>query len=108
MKKGIFLLFLLASVVAVGQRKSKKNKKKDTIGPTVVTVITSYTPTIADAFKIKKNPKIALSDKTKKQKLSYSILLQRLALLLQPIFCLTLPISHSACAQWPHQQFSLF
>lgn len=73
MKKGIFLLFLLASVVAVGQRKSKKNKKKDTIGPTVVTVITSYTPTIADAFKIKKNPKIALSDKTKKQKLSYSI-----------------------------------
>lgn len=73
MKKSILLFFLLASVVAVGQRKSKKDKKKDTIAPTVVTVITSYTPTIADAFKIKKSPRIVLSKNTSKQKLSYSI-----------------------------------
>ncbi len=63
----------MASVVAVGQRKSKKEKKKDTIAPTVVTVITSYTPTIADAFKIKKSPRIVLSKNTEKKKLSYSI-----------------------------------
>ena len=73
MKKSIVLFFMLASVVVVAQRKSKKEKAKDTIKPEVITVITSYTPTIADAFKIKKTPKIVLSDKTKKQKLSYSI-----------------------------------
>jgi hypothetical protein len=73
MKKSIVLFFMLASVVVVAQRKSKKEKAKDTIKPEVITVITSYTPTIADAFKIKKTPKIVLSDKTKKTKLSYSI-----------------------------------
>lgn len=73
MKKSILLFFMLASVVVVAQRKSKKEKAKDTIKPEVITVITSYTPTIADAFKIKKTPKIVLSDKTKKQKLSYQI-----------------------------------
>ena len=71
MKKSIVLFFMLASVVVVAQRKSKKEKAKDTIKPEVITVITSYTPTIADAFKIKKTPKIVLSDKTKKTKLSY-------------------------------------
>ena len=73
MKKSILLFLMLASLVSAGQRKSKKEKAKDTIKPEVVTVITSYTPTIADAFKIKKTPKIVLSEKTKKQKLSYKI-----------------------------------
>ena len=73
MKKSIVLFFMLASVVVVAQRKSKKEKAKDTIKPEVITVITSYTPTIADAFKIKKSPRIVLSDKTKKQKLTYKI-----------------------------------
>ena len=72
MRKCILLLFLMASVVAVAQKKkSKKDKAKDTISPTVVTVITSYTPTIADAFKIKKSPRIVLSENTRKKKLSY-------------------------------------
>jgi hypothetical protein len=74
MKKSLFLLFLLASVVVVAQRKSKREKAKDTIKPDdVITVITSYTPTISDAFKIKKTPRVVLSDKTKKKKLTYSI-----------------------------------
>jgi len=74
MKKSLFLLFLLASVVVVAQKKSKREKAKDTIKPDdVITVITSYTPTISDAFKIKKTPRIVLSDKTKKKKLTYSI-----------------------------------
>ena len=50
----------------------KKPKKKDSIVE-VINVITSYTPTISDAFKIKKTPKIILSNTTSKKKLSYSI-----------------------------------
>ena len=50
----------------------KKPKKKDSIVE-VINVITSYTPTISDAFKIKKAPKIILSNTTSKKKLSYSI-----------------------------------
>jgi hypothetical protein len=74
MKKSLFLLFLLASVVVVAQKKSKREKAKDTIKPDdVITVITSYTPTISDAFKIKKTPKLVLSDKTRKKKLTYKI-----------------------------------
>lgn len=73
MKKSIVLFFMLASVVVVAQRKPKKEKAKDTIKPEVITVITSYTPTIADAFKIKKTPRIVLSDKTAKKKLTYKI-----------------------------------
>lgn len=50
----------------------RKPKKKDSIVE-VINVITSYTPTISDAFKIKKTPKIILSNTTSKKKLSYSI-----------------------------------
>ena len=50
----------------------KKPKKKDSIVE-VINIITSYTPTISDAFKIKKTPKIILSNTTSKKKLSYSI-----------------------------------
>ena len=50
----------------------KKPKKKDSIVE-VINVITSYTPTISDAFKIKKTPKIILSNTISKKKLSYSI-----------------------------------
>ena len=50
----------------------KKPRKKDSIIE-VINVITSYTPTISDAFKIKKTPKIILSNTTSKKKLSYSI-----------------------------------
>ena len=73
MKKYITCFLVLASAVVMAQRKSKKEKKKDTITPPVITVVTSYTPTIADASKIKKTPVITLSDNSKKKKLDYKI-----------------------------------
>ena len=73
MKKNVILVFVFvfASVQVFSQKKPKK--KKDTLSPTVVTVITSYTPTISDAFKIKKSPRIVLSKNSQKQKLTYTI-----------------------------------
>ena len=70
MKKYSFVLILIMSLGQVFSQ--KKPKKKDSIVE-VVNVITSYTPTISDAFKIKKTPKIILSNTTSKKKLSYSI-----------------------------------
>ncbi len=74
MKKHLLLLFLAVSTFSVfSQKKAKKNtEKKDSIIE-VINVVTSYTPTIADAFKIKKNPSIILSNNSKKKKLTYSI-----------------------------------
>tara|TARA_R110000787_G_scaffold113832_2_gene223170 strand:+ start:6200 stop:7966 length:1767 start_codon:yes stop_codon:yes gene_type:complete len=74
MKKYILLLiFVFGTFQVFSQKKPKKDaKKKDSISE-VVNVVTSYTPTIADAFKIKKSPKIVLSKNTKKRKLTYAI-----------------------------------
>lgn len=74
MKKYILVLFFVFGTFQVfSQKKPKKEtKKKDSIIE-VVNVVTSYTPTIADAFKIKKSPKIVLSKNTQKKKLTYSI-----------------------------------
>ena len=74
MKKDILVLILLISTLHVfGQKKPKKviNKKDSIIE--VINVVTSYTPTISDAFKLKKNPKIVISRNTKKKKLNYTI-----------------------------------
>ena len=70
MKKYSFVLILIMSLGQVFSQ--KKPKKKDSIVE-VINAITSYTPTISDAFKIKKTPKIILSNTTSKKKLSYSI-----------------------------------
>ena len=70
MKKYSFVLILIMSLGQVFSQ--KKPKKKDSIVE-VINVITSYTPTISDAFKIKKTPKIILSNTISKKKLSYSI-----------------------------------
>ena len=70
MKKYSFVLILIMSLGQVFSQ--KKPKKKDSIVE-VINIITSYTPTISDAFKIKKTPKIILSNTTSKKKLSYSI-----------------------------------
>ena len=72
MKKYI-LLFVLVFASSILFSQEKKEKKKDTVTTEVINVITSYTPTIADAFKIKKSPKIELSKNTKKKKLTYKI-----------------------------------
>ena len=74
MKKSILLLLVIfGAFQTFAQKKSKKDAKKDTIKPEVIKVITSYTPTISDAFKIKKNPKIVFGKNTQKKKLTYSI-----------------------------------
>ena len=70
MKKYSFVLILIISIGQVFSQ--KKPRKKDSIIE-VINVITSYTPTISDAFKINKTPKIILSNTTSKKKLSYSI-----------------------------------
>ena len=70
MRKIVFTLCLtLISTIGFSQT----NQAKDTLKTDVIEVVTSYTPTISDAFKIKKNPKIKLGSKTKKQQLKYKI-----------------------------------
>ena len=51
----------------------KKEEPKDTVKTEVVNVVTKYNPKIADANKIKKNPKIKLLQKNEKKKLEYTI-----------------------------------
>ena len=74
MKTYILAVIFMASILQVfSQKKSKKGvKKKDSIIE-VINVVTSYTPTVSDAFKLNKSPKIKLSENTKKKKLSYAI-----------------------------------
>lgn len=68
----IISAFLLSSTFVFSQETETK-KVKDTIKTEVVNVVTSYTPTISDAFKIKKNPTIKMGSKTQKKKLQYEI-----------------------------------
>ncbi len=69
----LLLIFVTGTLPIFSQKKSNKNtKKKDSIIE-VINIVTSYTPTVADAFKIKKNPRIILSKNSKKKKLTYTI-----------------------------------
>ena len=66
MQKFVLTLCLCTlSTIVLAQDSTKK--AKDTIIKTeVINVVTSYTPTISDAFKIKKNPTIQLGQKYKR------------------------------------------
>ncbi len=65
---------MLAINFSTAQKKTKIKKAKDTIIKTeVVEVITSYTPKITDAFKIKRKPVIKLSKKVQRKSLNYQI-----------------------------------
>jgi hypothetical protein len=71
MRKIVLTLCLCTlSTIVLAQN---NNQAKDTIKTEVINVVTSYTPTISDAFKIKKNPKIQLGKKNQKRKLKYQI-----------------------------------
>ena len=70
MRKIVLTLCLCTLISAIN---AQTNKAKDTIKTEVINVVTSYTPTISDAFKIKKNPKIKLGAKTQKKQLKYQI-----------------------------------
>ena len=50
-----------------------QQKRKDSLNPEVVNVISSYTPTISDATKIKKKPSVKILDRSKKKKMTYAI-----------------------------------
>lgn len=73
MKKLIILLAILFGTENLVAQEKKDEKKKDSVKTEVVTVITSYTPTISDAFKIKKSPRVILSKNAEKKKLTYKI-----------------------------------
>jgi hypothetical protein len=74
MKKG-FLIFLVVSGLfnTMAQEKPVKETAKDSVKTEIVNVVTRYNPKIADASKIKTNPKIKLLKKSEKQKLEYRI-----------------------------------
>lgn len=69
MKKLISLLFLLFFTGFVFSQK----KKKDTLDTEVVRVVKPYSPTVSDAFKIKKNPQIDSIEINTKKEVNYHI-----------------------------------
>ncbi|QMU65499.1 MAG: hypothetical protein GKR88_15210 [Flavobacteriaceae bacterium] len=74
MKKFAFILGVIFTTFHINaQKNEKKEVAKDTVKTEVINVTTSYTPTVADAFKIKKSPIIRLSEKSQKKKLKYTI-----------------------------------
>ena len=73
MKKGFLIFLIFFGFLITKAQETVPVKKIDTVKTEVVEVITTYNPEIADANKIKKNPIIKLSDKSKKKKLTYNI-----------------------------------
>jgi hypothetical protein len=71
MKKG-FTSFLICFVF-FSLNAQKKEIAKDTVKTEIVNIITKYNPKIADAKKIRNNPKIKLLKKNEKKKLEYAI-----------------------------------
>lgn len=69
----IIFLFLFVGKFVFAQEKPVTTKANDTIKTEVINVVTSYTPKVTDAFKIKKKPTIKLSNKSKKRTLEYQI-----------------------------------
>lgn len=67
------LSFLMVSTSAFSQKKTDTKKAKDSIKTEIINVVTSYTPTISDAFKIKKTPSIHIGTRMQKKKLQYQI-----------------------------------
>lgn len=73
MKKGFLIVLFFFGLLSTKAQETTPVKKIDTVKTEVVEVITTYNPEIADANKIKKNPIIKLSDKSRKKKLAYNI-----------------------------------
>ena len=73
MKKGFLIVLFFFGLLSTKAQETATIKKIDIVKTEVVEVSTTYNPKIADANKIKKNPVIKLSDKSKKKKLTYSI-----------------------------------
>ncbi len=71
MKKGFTLFLTYFTFLSLNAQ--KKEVVKDTVKTEVVNIVTKYNPKIADAKKIKKNPKIKLLKKNNKKQLKYTI-----------------------------------
>jgi len=71
MKKSFAIFLIFFSFLSL--KAQKKEQQKDTVKTEVVNIVTKYNPKIADAKKIKKNPKISLLEKNEKKKLKYTI-----------------------------------
>lgn len=67
-----FLLFLSLIMAFVGFAQEQE-QQKDTVQTEVVEVITTFNPNIADAEKIRNNPKLEFSKRTEKKELEYKI-----------------------------------
>ena len=66
--KYIFIIAVLAGTATFAQERTK-----DTLDTEVVTVVKAYTPTVADAFKIKEQPTLDDETTTKKKAIKYNI-----------------------------------
>ncbi|MEE9408956.1 MAG: hypothetical protein V3V28_12875 [Polaribacter sp.] len=73
MKKGFTILLILLGIISIKAQETPVEKVKDTVKTEVVEVVTKYNPKIADANKIKKNPRVKLVEKSEKKKLKYTI-----------------------------------
>lgn len=74
MKKLVYIFLFFGFYLSLNaQDKPSTETAKDTIKTEVINVVTSYTPTIADAFKIRKNPILKFSKRSEKKKLEYNI-----------------------------------
>lgn len=74
MKKFITFLFVVFVVsLASSQNNLPVKKAKDSIKTEVVNVITSYSPKVTDAFKVKRNPNIRFNRNRTKEKMDYRI-----------------------------------
>ena len=67
MKKGFTLFLTYFTFLSLNAQ--KKEVAKDTVKTEVVNIVTKYNPKIADAKKVKKNPKIKLLKKNNKKKI---------------------------------------
>ncbi len=72
-KSHIFTIVVSLSLGTFAQQTAPVKKAKDTIKTEVISVTSSYIPTIADAFKLKKNPNTSLAKKREKKALQYQI-----------------------------------
>lgn len=74
MKKIAYIaVFFMGTFAGLSQKKVPKQQQRDSISPEVIRVVTSYMPKIADAFKIKQNPKLILNKNIERKTLDYSI-----------------------------------
>jgi hypothetical protein len=73
MKAKLYLFLFLIGAFSLKAQNNPTDKVKDSVKTEVIEVITTFNPKVADASKIKQNPKIKVLEKNKKKKLEYSI-----------------------------------